>query len=153
MAGRKTKLTPQVHDKIVKFMRDGNYFEVACRASGIGETTGYRWIAWGEGRDHGTLKCPPDTTIYSKFRKAIIEAEGKAETDAVGYIKLAAPGDWKAAAEYLKRRNPRRWNQGDKVQVEVSGEVSVAHEVSKVLKDYADAFAADDDADIVGDDG
>lgn len=143
--GRPTKLTPATHAKIVQLMRDGNYFSTACQVAGIEVTTGHKWMAWGEGRDYGrNAELPKDLVPFQKFREAVIEAEGEAIAESVKHLRQAGDDDWRAAAEYLKRRRPEDWNRGQ-VEVKHSGEVKVSHEMQKVLEDYAAAFDDEDD--------
>ena len=48
MAGRKTKLNPELQEEIVKRIRAGNYIRVACQAVGISHTTYFDWLKKGE---------------------------------------------------------------------------------------------------------
>lgn len=132
--GQPTKLTPETQEKICTALRAGNYAEIAFRHARIDPGTGHKWMAWGQGRDYGaTEKCPKDNTKYRDFREAVIEATANAEIHAVACLRKAMPDDWRAAAEYLRRRNVDRWGR-ERVDVHVA------------MKEYgetmADAFRA-----------
>lgn len=133
--GRPSSLTPQVHDKIVGLMRAGNWFETACRAAGISPSTGYKWKAWGDGRNVEGHKTPRDVAKYRKFREACARAEGEAEAEAVLYVRQGVAKDPKLALEYLTRRSPERW--GREVR-EHRGEVElgVKGPVVEALEEY-----------------
>lgn len=59
--GRHTKLTADLAAKVVAFVRAGSFANVAARASGIGESTYYRWLERGESceTDHAALVEAP----------------------------------------------------------------------------------------------
>lgn len=46
--GRPTKLTPELAAKVLAFVRAGSFANIAARASGIGESTYYRWLERGD---------------------------------------------------------------------------------------------------------
>jgi hypothetical protein len=119
MTGRPTKLTPATQDKIVRALQAGNYFNAACRHARIDPATGHKWMAWGEGRDYGTEPTPADTTAYRDFRNAVLRATADAEVHAVAMLRKAMPEDWRAAAEYLRRRHVDRWGR-ERVDVNVA---------------------------------
>lgn len=117
MAGRKTKLTPERHDKIVRLIAAGNYAVIASKASGIAEDTYYEWLNRGK-NDTENHK----TSIFTRFSEAIHEAEAKAEADMVILIKTAAVnGNFQAAAWYLERKQADRWGRSDKLKQEITG--------------------------------
>lgn len=109
MAGRKTKLTPQVQDLIVQALNVGAHHEHACQYGGVDQATFYRWLQKGE-----EGKSP-----YREFCEAVKKAESQA---GVGYLALidsaARGGNWQAAAWKLERRWPQLY--GRRV-LEVSG--------------------------------
>jgi transposase len=113
MAGRPSKLTPQVHDKIITAIKAGNYLDTAARYAGVDPGTVHRWIA--KGKDEQA----PDE--YRQFREAIESARAEAEARNVALIQQAAnAGTWQAAAWYLERTAHQRW--GRKQSLEVSGQ-------------------------------
>lgn len=136
MTGRPTKLTPEVHQRIVALMRAGNYFETACRAAGIAPSTGYLWKAWGEGRAFAGQKLPRNRKIYTEFLDAVSRAEAEAEAEVVVHVRRAIPDDPRVGLEYLQRRSPHRWGREVREQhSEVT--VQAAQPVLDALAEYA----------------
>src|SRR3954452_12107974 len=99
---RPTKLTADVHSRIMQAIRAGNYAEAACRAAGIAPSTFYRWLERGEREQEG---------IYREFHDELRRAEAEAEVHAVAVLRRAMPDDWRAALAYLERRHPARWRR------------------------------------------
>lgn len=117
MAGRKTKLTQERHDKIVRLIGAGNYAVIASKASGIAEDTYYEWLNRGK-----TDLEKGKKSVFSRFSEAIREAEAKAEADMVVLVKTAAVnGNFQAAAWYLERKQADRWGRSDKLKQEITG--------------------------------
>ena len=109
--GRPTKLTPQVHDAIVKAVRGGNYPEVAAQCAGIDRATYFRWMQYGESTDESHA-------IYRDFRDAVTRARAWAERKMVRVIRTAAITDARAAEWYLERSASDRWGRRDKLTIE-----------------------------------
>lgn len=110
MAGRRTKLTPEVQERIVSALRAGNYMDTAAQYAGIGESTLHRWIATGREED------APE--IYKEFREAVERARAEAEVRNVHLIQQAAQGGtWQAAAWFLERSHPGKWGRREKVEM------------------------------------
>lgn len=87
------KLTPELQDKIIKYIKAGNYVETACDAVGINKTTYYDWIKKGEAG-----KEP-----YLNYANAIKKAKAEAIIKNVLVIQIAAKKNWQAAAWWLER--------------------------------------------------
>lgn len=101
---RPTKLTPEIQDKIVNFVSQGNYRSVAAQAVGIHPDTFHTWM---------TKERQP----YLRFRMAILEAEANAQRLMVSCVmKAAIGGEWRAALEYLSRKFPDEWAATQKNQ-------------------------------------
>jgi hypothetical protein len=98
--GRKCKLTPDVQQRIVDCLVLGASRAAAAAAAGIGESTLYRWLDDGEAAGGGP---------FWEFREAVKGAEHRAELSALRHWHGAMPKDWRACAEFLRRRFPRRW--------------------------------------------
>lgn len=132
--GRPTKLTPEVHDRIVSLIRAGNYAEVAAVHVGIHPSSYYLWMQ--KGRDHIEACLTVDgerpdfePTVYSEFYESVKAAESKGEVSAVGVIQKAMDvGDdkkswskavraWPAAMTYLERKFPERWSRGERREI------------------------------------
>jgi transposase len=110
VAGRPSKLTPEIQERICQLIRAGNTVEIASEASGITPTTFYNWMQKGaDGRQP-----------YADFSKAIEQVRAEAEAILVGRIQRAAQsGSWRAATWLLERQWPERWAPaGDRAEDE-----------------------------------
>jgi|VirMetMinimDraft_7_1064189.scaffolds.fasta_scaffold06330_2 hypothetical protein len=92
--GRRSKLTPELQDKICGLIRGGNYMHHAAAACGIHKSTIHDWIKKGEEE-----KRQP----YADFAEAVARARGEAVGALVLTIKKAATDDWRAASWLLER--------------------------------------------------
>ncbi|MGH7470352.1 MAG: hypothetical protein ACRENP_20610 [Longimicrobiales bacterium] len=81
--GRKTKLTPTVHERIVKAIRGGNYYVTAAAYAGVAERTFYDWMRRGEKSTKG---------IYFDFYQAVQLADAEATVRNVQILNQAAAG-------------------------------------------------------------
>ena len=113
----KTKLTPELQKKLIKYIQGGSYIVVACRAVGIAEKTFYEWIKKGE----------KGIEPYSKLSKSVRKAQAKSEIRNVAIIEMAAKKDWRAALEMLARKYPQRWAKRDKLEVKTKKTVESKH--------------------------
>ena len=109
--GRKTKLTPEVQEKIVSAIRAGNYAYVAAEYAGIASGTFYNWLQRGNGAKQG---------IYREFLEAVKRAESEAEVRAVAIIQKHMDSNWQAAMTYLERKYPDRWGRKDRLRVDIN---------------------------------
>ena len=125
--GRRSKLTPETHERIVDAIKMGATYELAAQAGGASYETFRRWMRDGEEADKGQ---------YCAFYVAVKEAEGKACTRWLKVIEKAGlSGQWQAAAWKLERRYPGTFGRRI-VQNEVTG------------KDGANLFAARTDEEL-----
>lgn len=108
MSGRKTKLTKELTDEIVKRIRAGNYIKVACQAVGISHTAYFDWIKKGE----------EGIEPYDEFLYAVKKAEGEAHVNYVAIIASQAPTQWQAAAWWLERKFPDKWGRKEKIEID-----------------------------------
>lgn len=103
MAGRKTKLTPEVQAAIVQALGVGATREHAYQYAGISHETFYNWMEKGEAGK------PP----YVEFFDAVKNTEAKAVVGWLAHIETAArAGNWQAAAWKLERRYPKMFGRG-----------------------------------------
>lgn len=146
-AGRRSKLTPERGDKIVKLIKGGNYVQVACAAVGISEKTFYNWATAARGvegrieqladgayeamlegaEDFHDIEYPaaahwlPGLTEHEwacfQLLQAVKVADAEAESEAVLQIKLQWKDQWTAAMTFLERRHPGRWKRRDLFEV------------------------------------
>jgi hypothetical protein len=110
-AGRPSKLTPEVRDRICQLLKAGNTFRTACEVAGIAASTGREWRARGEDR-HSAREGDED---FALFAAAVQKAEEEAAARNVALIqKAAAEGTWQAAAWWLERKFPAEWARIDR---------------------------------------
>lgn len=108
--GRPTLLTPELKSKLVLYISQGNYANVACAAVGIStDALGY----WRERAGRG------EEPYYGLFQ-ALKKAEAEAEVKIVADVTNQAPKNWVAGITYLERRHPSRWGRHDRVDHELS---------------------------------
>lgn len=69
-----TKLTPEVHARIVKFVRGGVYLETAAAAAGISKRSLYSWLSQGRKATEG---------IHFDFAEDVEQAIGQDEVRSV----------------------------------------------------------------------
>lgn len=124
MAGRYSKLTPEVHDTIVKAMRHGNYLQDAAAYAGVHKGTVYNWMERGRAETERldadeTAKPIKAETPFREFFNAVAQAEAECLVTVVAAWRNAALADHRAAKEWAARRHGDRW--GDKARVEHSG--------------------------------
>lgn len=133
---RPTKLTREVHERIVAAIRAGNYAEPAARSAGISEATYYRWMERGE---------KASTGIHRDFVDAVRRAEADAEVEAVARLRKAMPDNYRACLEYLERRYPKRWrrHQSTELSGPDGGPVSISEamfEDPEIRKTFREAL-------------
>jgi transposase-like protein len=123
MAGRPTKLTPEIIEKVCAAIYAGNYAKIAAQLSGISESTYYAWMAEAEKED-----CDP---IFLEFSESVERAEAAAEVEAVALIRQSAKnGNAKDAQWLLERKHGERWGRNDKLRQEITGADGAPLEVS-----------------------
>jgi hypothetical protein len=116
--GRKSKLTPQLQEKIIQYILASNYFETACWGVGITPQTGYNWLKRGENCESGSFRT---------FYLAVMRAEAEAEISDIAYIK-AGKDNWQARSWIRERRSKERWGKKDYQEVKLSGTLGLKAE-------------------------
>lgn len=127
---RPSKLTPEVHQKIVDAIRNGNTRRIAAAVGGVGETTVYTWLEMGA--------KPGARKQYREFREAVYLAEASAVQTAVAAIRLAGvKGTWQAYAWWLERLHPGEFGRKDRVKLEVdqAAMAQIADVINRVVTD------------------
>lgn len=125
LAGRRPKLGTDAGEalqaQVVALLRNGNYIETSCRASGLSVSTYYGWVERGEADVEAELDTP-----YAQFSQACARARAEGEAVLVQEVRAASrgterqPGDWKAAAWMLERTLPDKYGQKREVKHDVS---------------------------------
>lgn len=118
--GRPLTLTPEVHEKIVRYLRIGNYMETAAAAAGVASRTTREWL------QRGAKGEEPFAAFAADVEQAI------AESEAVDVAKLAqlargssdAAPDTKALTWRLERRFRDRWGASLVVVTQVREEAT-----------------------------
>ena len=122
--GRRTKLTPAVHQKIIQALSLGNYRKDAAAFAGIDAATLRRWMALGRAEPEG-----PKGALYQEAT----QAQALAKVTALGCItKAMRNGEWRAAAWYLQRLHPEQFSDRSQLyaiakafeQIEAAAEAS-----------------------------
>lgn len=113
--GRPSLFTPDRINKLLTLLRQGNYYEPACKAVGINYATFRDWFTAGSNGD----------PKYSQFYEDVIQAEAEAETNTLAMWSDHMPKDYKAARDFLARRHPSRWAEQRTLKVE--GQTTTTH--------------------------
>jgi hypothetical protein len=126
--GRPTIFVQAVRDRIIDFVRAGNYAESAASAAGISRSLFFKKRRAGvQLRDQieaGELTMPTaDELVLVEFVDALERAEAEAEVRDIMLIGKAGERDWKAAAWRRSRMNKVRW--GDSNRVDMNANVAV----------------------------
>lgn len=108
-----TALTPDVHARIVAFVRAGSYDYIAAAAAGVSKGTFSKWLKRGAEQIRLNRRG-----IYRSLLEDIEKAAAEAEIRDIARIdKAAAAGIWQAAAWRLERKHPDRWGRREHTTV------------------------------------
>lgn len=88
------KLTPEIHRKVVEFLRRGGYIETAAAYVGVAQSTLRDWLR------QGARGAP----AFAAFSEAVKKASAEAQMEGIDKIRDAT--DWQARAWFLERRWP-----------------------------------------------
>jgi transposase len=116
---RQTALTPKVAERILGFLRQGNYIEVSAKGAGIHRDTFYGWM-------QRARTGKPEDAKFADFAEQVDVALAEAEARDLQTILIASKESWQAAAWRLERRYPDRWSRNDRMKVEGNVEVDVS---------------------------
>lgn len=146
-AGRPSKLTKEVVDKMLNILRAGAYVETAAVLAGIPKSTFYEWMKQGRDKDGNVLD-----NEYGRFLDAVLRAmeectardlynidkcamgqKWEYERDEEGKLILNGRGnpivkqqgiapDWRANAWRLERKHPEHWGLKDNKSSDSKGE-------------------------------
>jgi hypothetical protein len=92
---RKTKLTPELQEKVCNALKAASTRADAAKFAGIDPDTFYRWMRKGKAQKRGAFR---------RFYGAVREAEARCAVRACASITKAFEKDWRAAAWWLSRR-------------------------------------------------
>ena len=141
MAGRRTKLTPQVQQTIMTAVAAGAPFETACIYAGVSASVGHVWRRSGERAAERSAYTSP----YFLFLQALRQARSQDEVRRIARINRAgeggavthrktiayedgrtiieehvAPPDWRADAWHLERTRPQTWGPQARLSIDVT---------------------------------
>jgi hypothetical protein len=108
--GRRTKLTPDTQENVVKALRAGNSRRDSALYAGLAEATFYNWM------DRGRAGEP----LYVEFLEAVEKAEAHSVVRNVAIIQRAADETWQAAAWWLERKRPDEWGRRQRYDIGTS---------------------------------
>lgn len=109
----RTKLTPQLSQRICDAIRAGHSYSRASDLCGIGERTLHEWIERGEG-----IHQRPQTDQLAQFAHDVKAARAEREAKYIGVIEEAAhAGTWQAAAWFLERTNRRDFGRNESLEI------------------------------------
>ena len=94
MAGRPTERTPAVRERLLRCIRMGMAYKLACDTARIGQSTFYEW-----------QQDDPE------FAEALLAAEGEGCEELISTIRFASAESWQAAAWILERRSPQLYGR------------------------------------------
>lgn len=118
-AGRPSKLTIDVVDRIVAAIKGGNFRYVAAMWAGVSQRTMHEWMAAGKAKPKGK---------FGDFRRRVLSAEKEAEITAVNHIRRAAATDPRHAEWWLERKFPQRWGRRERHELTGKGGGPIRHE-------------------------
>ena len=125
MAGRPTKLTPDVQELIVDGINAGLTYGMTCARAGVTYATFYNWLEKGEVAKNG---------ILMEFFDAVSRAKADSALRLVSQIMLQAPADWRAAAFLLERRFPDDYGKRSEITGKDGGPVKVDTKTQHVFQ-------------------
>ena len=131
MAGRPTKLTPEVQEVIVDGINAGLTFGLTCARAGVTYATFYNWLEKGEAAKSGALM---------EFFDAVERAKADSALRLVSQITLQAPTDWRAAAFMLERRFPDDYGKRSEITGKDGGPVKVDTKTQHVFQPTQEAW-------------
>ena len=124
---RRTKLTPEIEQRIIQAIQAGGTYQIAAQFAGIGESTLYLWMKQGrEGRNKDKIE----------FLENIKRAESRGAVANLSLIQRAAQaGDWKASAWILERRHGYSRNKPISSEVEEAAPtIEINTDTKSILK-------------------
>ena len=122
--GAPLKLNAELQERLLSYLRKGNYVETAAACAGIHKDTFYEWMKRGAKGEEP----------YASFAEAVHAALAEGEAQDLERIGNAASEQWQAAAWRLERRHPERWSRNDRVKVEAKIDVSDDELASKLAR-------------------
>lgn len=102
MAGRNTKLTVEVQNTILAYIRAGSFEWAAAEAAGIGKSTYYRWMKRGETARAG---------VYHEFWLAVRQARAQVRVAVEATVRTENPLAWLRFGPGRERPGEPGWTE------------------------------------------
>ena len=119
---RPLKFNDEVKKAIVDALAIGATRKDAALAAGVAYNTFLRWMQRGQDNKSG---------MFREFYESASVAEGEARLKFTTTIaQAAAKGDWRAAMEYLSRRDRDNWSKRTEVTGADGGPIEERHTLS-----------------------
>ncbi len=164
---RPTKLTPELQETILRYLRHGSYVETASAAAGINKSTFYDWLRRASRerarlRQPGSRECAAEVP-FLEFSNAVEKAQAIAEIRDLEIIALAAQpemmedpanpghmiprpggklGDWHASAWRLERKFPGRYGRRKAVGFVEGGIGDGDRDTAKAARERLESYLA-----------
>jgi len=142
--GPKTKLTPELKEKIIKYIAAGNYVKDACQMVGISEFIYYYWKRQGKKAEkkleEGKKLTDRENELYQLYQ-SIKKAESTAVMRNVLNIQKAGKDSWTASAWWLERTHFKEWGDKKSVGLKFENPLEIkSGELKKTLIDKLDTI-------------
>lgn len=112
--GEPRRLTPDVQQRIIEHVADGNYPHIAAQLAGIPARTFQRWLHDGrEDLDNGL-----EHSSVARLALAVEKARAECVARKVQRVQEAGAKSWQADAWWLERNFPAMYGQRRDVKVE-----------------------------------
>ena len=108
MAGRRSKLTPELLQQIAAYARAGAFAWKAAQAVGIGTSTYYRWMEQGEKASSG---------LYRDFYETVTQAHAQARIAAEMEVRRTDPFKWLRYGPGRDRPGEPGWTDAKEIAV------------------------------------
>ncbi len=108
MAGRPTKLTPEVHRQVVAYFRAGSFEWVAAEAAGVSKSTFHRWLQRGATETRGA---------YHAFAEEVRQAKAQARVAAETEVRRTNPVAWLRYGPGRERPDEPGWTERQQHEV------------------------------------
>lgn len=110
---RKTRLTPELIDKICAHIRGGAYDYIACEAVGISQSTFYLWLQQAEAGSDDPLLLEFSESVEAAKADARLSAEKRVLDEQPATWLLKGPGREKPGRPGWSNENTINVNTGD----------------------------------------
>jgi hypothetical protein len=127
--GRKTLLTKELSELVVKGFLMGNYATVVADYAGITYATLRNWLIRGEELSQiEDRELTEEEQLFVEFFFEVKKAKAVSEMKSLEVIRQASQTQWQAAAWYLERTASDRW--GKVTRTEITGADGGAIEIN-----------------------